>query len=54
MKILTQGHGGEIVRKNLTLVWSNSAFQRMTLVSLSTFSLEGVELRKMRDSVSVE
>lgn len=25
----------------------------MTLVSLSTFSLEGVELRKMRNSVSI-
>ena len=51
MKILTQGHRGETVRRNLTSVWSNSTSQRMTLVSLSTFSLEGVGLRKMRNSI---
>lgn len=54
MKALTQGHGGETMRKNLTAVWSNSAFERMLLVPHSTFSLEEVELRKMRTSVSVE
>lgn len=51
MKILIQGHRGETVRRNLTSVWSDSTSQRMTLVSLSTFSLEGVELRKMRNSI---
>lgn len=39
LKILTWGHGGETVRKNLKSAWSDTASQRTTSVSQNTLFL---------------
>lgn len=39
--------------ERLTPAWCDAAAQRTTLVSHSNLSLEGVELRKMKNAVSV-
>lgn len=51
MKILTQGHEGKTVRKTFTSAWSGTVSQRMTSVSHSTLSLEGVNQKKKKNGV---